>query len=240
MSSSTEPSATIRRSYAVGDVHGCCRTLEKMVEEALRLEKNDTLYLLGDYIDRGPDSKGVLDYLMQLSETGFDIRPLLGNHEEMLLQSAAGDDMSRRIWYFNGGFKTVQQFGVDAPTEIPPRYLDFLCKLPRVLSTDRYVLVHAGLDFSTPDPINDTSRNDMLWERGTFVDTGRLGGRTLVTGHTTNSLSEIENSLMTGHIMLDNGCWTKSETRFGNLVALDMDARRLIVVKNCDSAAQPG
>ena len=82
------------RRFVLGDVHGCYRTLRRVVEEVLKLGEGDTLYLLGDYIDRGPDSKGVLDYLLQLwLKTDISIQPLLGNHEKMLLNAVVrGED----------------------------------------------------------------------------------------------------------------------------------------------------
>jgi serine/threonine protein phosphatase 1 len=84
------------RRFAVGDIHGCSKTLKKMMEDVLLLEHEDMLFLMGDYIDRGPDSKGVLDYILQLLESGYDIRPLLGNHEEMML-IAATNPAARRL-----------------------------------------------------------------------------------------------------------------------------------------------
>ena len=222
-----------RRRFAVGDIHGCYKTLRKMVEEVLLLKPEDTLYLMGDYIDRGPDCVGVLDYLMHLRESGFDIQPLMGNHEEMLLDSIA-DPIVRRIWYINGGWRTIQQFGVDSPEEIPQRYLDFITHLPRILITEDYVLVHAGLDFSTYHPLQDTSRQFMLWTRDHRVDSVKLAGRTLITGHTVTPLFEIRKSLSTNHINLDNGCYSKGETCYGALVALDMDNRKLLVQKNIE------
>jgi len=224
----------VRRRFAVGDVHGCSRTLRQMVEAQLRLGADDTLYLLGDYIDRGPDSKGVLDYLMRLWEADYDIRPLLGNHEEMLLRSAQGDAEARRCWFGNGGRDTLQQFAVAAAADIPRRYLDFLGMLPRILSTDDYVLVHAGLDFSSADPIHDTSPHRMLWERDCRVDPAKLDGRTLLCGHTMTPLFDIRSSLTGNRICLDNGCWSKAEMGFGKLVAMDLDTRELILVENCD------
>lgn len=224
----------VRHRYAVGDIHGCCRTLRRMVEEELRLQKEDTLYLLGDYIDRGPDGRGVLDYLLQLWKDDYDIRPLLGNHEEMLLGSASGAEEVRRLWIANGGDATLRQFEVARPAEIPRRYLDFLSMLPRILTTGDYVLVHAGLDFRCADPVHDTSPMDMLWERYSQVDPAKLEGRTLLCGHTMTPLHEILASLPGSQICLDNGCCLKGMAGYGNLVALDMDARRLIVVENCD------
>ncbi|MDO9081163.1 MAG: metallophosphoesterase family protein, partial [Desulfuromonadales bacterium] len=140
------------RRFAVGDVHGCSKTLRALVEEKICLTADDTLYLLGDYIDRGPDSKGVLDYLLGLWKCNYDIRPLRGNHEQLLLDSVS-DPGSQRLWYNNGGWGTLREFGVTNPAEIPQLYRDFLGQLPRLIVTDDYVLTHAGLDFKTADPI---------------------------------------------------------------------------------------
>ncbi len=75
----------IKRLFAIGDVHGCLHELKNLVEQKLKLRTDDKLVLLGDYIDRGPDSKGVIDYIMTLQKKGFDVVPLKGNHELMLL-----------------------------------------------------------------------------------------------------------------------------------------------------------
>lgn len=221
------------RRFAIGDIHGCSKTFRKMVEEVVCLTPEDTLYLLGDYIDRGPDSRGVLDYLMHLSQSGFDIQPLRGNHEEMLLNSIA-DPVIRRIWYLNGGWDTIREFGVDSPAEIPQHYLEFIDHLRNIHITEDYVLVHAGLDFSTCNPLQDTSPHYMLWSRDYRVDSDKIGSRTLVTGHTVKPLSDIRKSLSTDHIYLDNGCFSKAENSYGSLVALDMDNRKLLVQKNIE------
>lgn len=224
----------VHRRFAVGDVHGCCRTLRAMVEDVIRLGPDNTLYLLGDYIDRGPDSKGVLDYLIQLWHEDYDIRPLLGNHEEMLLMAAAGDDAARQMWFGNGGWGTMQQLGAETPADIPQQYIDFLTMLPRILTISGYVFVHAGLDFRTSDPILETSPTAMLWERDYRVDPAKLRGCTLVCGHTVRLLSEICQSLTSSCVCLDNGCYDKGHIGFGNLVAFDLDTRELLVQNNCD------
>jgi serine/threonine protein phosphatase 1 len=225
--------AVKRRRFAVGDVHGCLRTLRTLVERQIDLKRHDTLYLVGDYLDRGPHSKGVLDYLMTLMEGGYDLRPLLGNHEEMALQAVA-DPKARAMWYANRGSATVAEFGVESPADIPARYLAFLASLPLILSCDDYVFVHAGLDFSAPDPLRDSPPTVMLWERNCEVQAEKLGGRTLVCGHTVTSLAQIRASLAKPVICLDNGCFAKEQPGWGNLVALDLDHRELLVQKNCD------
>lgn len=227
--------AKVRNRYAVGDVHGCCRTLKAMVEDVLRLEADDTLFLLGDYIDRGPDSKGVLDYLLQLKwERACDIRPLMGNHEELCLKAAGGDPQARDIWYGNGGGLSMQQFGVERPEDIPKRYLDFMATMPRILTEPDYVLVHAGLDFAAADPIRDTSPQFMIWARSERVQPKNIAGRTLVCGHTMKPFFAIRESLSTPVIHLDNGCFDKGHMGYGSLVALNLDTRELLVQENCE------
>lgn len=225
----------VRRRFVVGDVHGCSRTLRKLVEDAIKPGPDDILYLLGDYIDRGPDSKGVLDYLMELFMGDYDLRPLRGNHEQLLLD-AIDDPEAFTIWKGNGGYGTLQEFGVSHPRELPRRYLDFLNIMPLMHLLDDYVLVHAGLDFRNGSPISETSPRDLLWSRDYRVDPAKLGGRTLVTGHSRTPLFAIRNSLQGCHINLDNGCFSKGELGEGALAALNLDSRELIVVENCEPA----
>lgn len=223
----------VRRRFAIGDIHGCSQTLRKMMEDILQPDPDDILYLLGDYIDRGPDSKGVLDYLMELFMGDYDLRPLRGNHEQLLLD-AIEDPEVLIIWKGNGGYGTLKEFGVDHPRDLPKRYLDFLHCLPLMHLLDDYVLVHAGLDFRKPDPITETAISDLLWTRNNRVDPAKLGGRTLVTGHSCEPLYAIGESLQSYHINLDNGCYSKGELGQGALVVLNLDTRELLVQKNCD------
>lgn len=226
---------TAGRRFVLGDIHGCSRTFRRMVEEVLKLGEGDTLYLLGDYIDRGPDSKGVLDYLMQLCmKTDISIQPLLGNHEKMLLNAVARGEESWQFWYGNGGWATLQQFGVKKPIDIPQEYINFLSILPTLLTTDEYVLVHAGLHFGVADPVNDTPDFFRLWDRDYKVIPEKIGNRTLVVGHTMVDIHTIKNSLATHHIKLDNGCFDKGHIGFGSLVALDLDSREIIEIRNCE------
>ena len=79
------------KTWVIPDVHGCSKTLRYVVEEMIRLQKEDILFLLGDLIDRGPDSKGVIDYIMGLEARGYNVTTLRGNHEDYLLKAARAD-----------------------------------------------------------------------------------------------------------------------------------------------------
>jgi serine/threonine protein phosphatase 1 len=75
------------RLFAIGDIHGCFDSLKELVKNKIQLQKNDKLILLGDYIDRGNKSKEVIDFIIELLEKGYDVIPLMGNHEAMLLDA---------------------------------------------------------------------------------------------------------------------------------------------------------
>jgi serine/threonine protein phosphatase 1 len=221
--------------YVIGDVHGCCRTLRTLVENILMPQTDDAVFLLGDYIDRGPDSKGVLDYLVGLMERGdITVLPLMGNHEELCLRAALGDRFAARVWYDNGGLETLHQFGVERPEDIPQHYLDLIAAMPRIRIEPDYVLVHAGLDFETDDPLLETSALTMLWDRNLHPEPRNIGGRTLVCGHNVTPFPEIKASLATQVIHLDNGCFSRGNMDYGGLMALNLDTRQLLVQKNCE------
>ncbi len=220
------------RRFVVPDIHGCARTFRRLVHEVLRLERRDTLYLLGDLIDRGPDSKGVVDEVLRLRGEGFNVRPLRGNHEEMLL-NACFDRAMFRVWMLNGGNATLTSFGVEDPCELPPSYRAFFALLPTHLVLDDYVLVHAGLNFLADDPFSD--HEAMLWSRWNEVDPARIGGRRLVCGHTPRPLVAIRHSLATDRIRLDNGCVYGPAGGLGTLTALELDTLTLITQECLDA-----
>ena len=81
------------RVIAIGDVHGCSTTFRKMVLEEINVQKSDVVYCLGDYIDRGPDSKGVVDFIMELRAKGYTLHTLRGNHEQLMMDSLTRSEM---------------------------------------------------------------------------------------------------------------------------------------------------
>jgi serine/threonine protein phosphatase 1 len=218
------------RTFVIGDVHGCAATLRRLVEELLRPLPGERIYLLGDLIDRGPDSRGVLDFIFELRERGLSVESIRGNHEEMFLQ--ADDDYLQELWGANGGLATLASFRADGPGDIPHRYRDFLDSLPLFILLEEFVIVHAGLNFNRPSPFNDTEA--MLWTRSPFVDRQRIGGRRLICGHTPTPLTLLEASLNSGKIMLDNGCVFIDRPEMGNLAALELESMTLFLQPNID------
>lgn len=219
------------RIFVIGDIHGCAATLRRLVDDTLRPVPADRIYLLGDLIDRGPDSKGVLDFIFELRERGLSVASIRGNHEEMFLQASA-DHTYQGLWAANGGLTTLASFQADGPGDIPGRYRDFLGSLPLYILLDDFVIVHAGLNFTPSNPFEDTDA--MLWTRSPFVDRQRIGGRRLICGHTTVPLSRLQASLASSKIMLDNGCVFGGLPDMGNLAALELESMTLFLQPNID------
>lgn len=223
------------RTIVIADIHGCCRTFRHLIFEVVRLKKTDSLYLLGDLIDRGSDSKGVIDTILELQKTGYNVRPIRGNHEQMLLTSIyAPYDGSLSEWLDNGGFSTLKSYGVSHPEELG-RHVDILYSLPLYLITETHIFVHAGLDFALDDPLSHQGECAMFSKRGGDVNIAKLDGRVLVSGHTPLTISSIRSSLNTSHIRLDNGCvFGDALPGMGNLVALELESRVLHIQGNIE------
>ena len=219
------------RTFVIGDIHGCAATLRLLVDGVLRPRPADRIYLLGDLIDRGPDSRGALDFVFELLGRGLSVASIRGNHEEMLMQ-AGYDHHYLELWIANGGLATLASFQADGPGDIPRRYRDFLGSLPPFILLDDFILVHAGLNFDVQHPLTDT--NAMLWTRSSFVDRQRIGGRRLVCGHTPVTLTRLQGSLNSSKIMLDNGCVFGGLPETGNLAALELESMTLFLQPNID------
>src|SRR4051812_45480178 len=114
---------TTGRIIAIGDIHGCSAALAALVE-AIRPTPEDTLVPLGDYIDRGPDSRGVVEMLIRLSQECILV-PILGNHEEMLFAAYEGSS-GLQFWLRFGGVEALASYGVNRPQDIPERHFRFL------------------------------------------------------------------------------------------------------------------
>ncbi|HEY8402939.1 MAG TPA: metallophosphoesterase family protein [Cytophagaceae bacterium] len=224
------------RSFAVSDIHGCSKTFIALIENTIRLEKQDHLYLLGDYIDRGPDSKGVIDFILHLKEEGFQVRTLMGNHEKMLLDAYSDRDKVR-VWLMNGGEVAMESFKIDQLSDLPEKYIQFFKDLEYYILLDRYVLVHAGLNFNIPDPLSD--KEAMLWLRKYTVNPELIGGRMLVHGHTPQPLFKIEEDVAlanANHVIgIDAGCVFSTNDFYGHLCALQLDTMKAFFEKNIDS-----
>lgn len=230
----------MKQRWVIGDIHGCIRTFRHLVEEKISPSREDSLFLLGDLIDRGPGSKGVIDYIRSLQDQSLDVKIIRGNHEAMLLGAAASEEQFA-LWMHNGGAATLLDFGreVDAFTgpeiaaQIPPDYLAFFNGLPWYLETEGFFLVHAGLNASSMDPLLDT--DTMLWTRREVYHTAFLNGRVLIHGHTPVSLPAIRQRIEDPDARiynLDGGCVFRNYPGMGNLLALNLETGELKRVPN--------
>ncbi len=172
--------------YAIGDIHGCHDKLVRLMEKVLKdyNPAEDTLVFLGDYIDRGPDSFLVTDYLIRLKKHIPGIVFLRGNHEEMLSQYLTG--LERSSYLSNGGRQTLESYmahnsGTGMYT-VPREHLCFYSSLSLYYESEEYIFVHAGIREKVP--LEDQKPEDLLWIRSQFVYSSCDFGKRVVFGHT--------------------------------------------------------
>lgn len=204
----------LKRLLAVGDIHGC---LEKLVTLMAKVAPNeyDTIVFLGDYINRGPDSKGVIDFLLDLKINVPSIF-LLGNHEKMLLDNLSSPNLSFMV---NGGDKTLESYNSRDVRDIPSPHLTFFSELYPYYETDDFIFVHAGL--KPGYSLKDQSINDLVWIRDEFLYSEYDWGKTIVYGHTINRLPVLLNN----RIGLDTGCVYPLAEGYGHLSCCDVLTR---------------
>jgi len=221
----------MQRIFIIGDIHGCSKTFRKLVTEGIELTKSDKLYCIGDYIDRGNDSKGVIDYILELRKENYQVHTLRGNHEQMLMQSIESEDKFEH-WMRNGGAATLKSFGINSVKELNPVYMDFFKRTKYFIQTKKFILVHAGLNFAIPNPLTD--KKSMLWLRDYYVDKSCLNEMILIHGHNAKPNTFIRTQKFASPLNLDGGCVYKDKEGFGNLYALNFTERKLIEEKNID------
>ena len=195
------------RIIAIGDIHGCLKALEALLSE-LQVCRHDTVVVLGDIIDRGPSSCGVVERLKRLSEE-CRLITLMGNHEEMFLQAL--EDIDRQeFWLQHGGKEMLESYGVEDVewrgadmSAIPTSHIDFIRSFRLYFETDDCVFVHAGV---APNlPLSQQSTLDLLWRP---LEEERLyphySGKTVVVGHTPQPSGQV---LDRGFLKcIDTGC----------------------------------
>lgn len=171
------------RILAVGDIHGCFRSLS-LLAETVPFTDEDLVVTLGDYVDRGPDSKSVVEWVMQRTELGRCL-PLQGNHEIMMLAALTGR-MPMQHWLQFGGREALDSYAPSgrrgSSDDVPLEHLRFLhSQLHWYYETDSHIFVHAGL---APDvPMEEQQERDLFWERFDFI-APHNSGKKIVCGHT--------------------------------------------------------
>jgi len=237
----------MREHWVIPDIHGCAKTLKALIEDMVKPSKHDWLYFLGDYIDRGPGSKEVIDYLMNLQYEDYNIRTLMGNHEDYLIKSYEEEinlkslfglkykNRKKKEWLFHGGKETMESFKLEDLKDFPVKYLEWMKNLEYYIELENFILVHAGFNFNSEKPFEDT--NSMLWVREFDVDSNMAKNKKIIHGHVPVSLEFIDNSIKNKSykfIDLDNGCYMHDRVGYGNLVALELNSLEYKVQYNLD------
>ena len=181
-----------QRTFVIGDIHGCAMELQALIEwleVQVGVSDGDCVVFVGDYIDRGPNSQGVITALIDFKERHPHSVFLRGNHEEMLLQFLYRVGDVADMFPIHGGIKTALSYGVrnlDRPQAlreaIPQSHLSFLSSLHHMVVMPDFVIVHAGVDPSVP--LFNQEERHLLWIREEWLHVPHTVGRTVVFGHT--------------------------------------------------------
>ncbi|PLX78491.1 MAG: serine/threonine protein phosphatase [Desulfuromonas sp.] len=184
------------RLIAIGDIHGCLKELIGLLHR-IDPKPDDQLVFLGDYIDRGPESSGVVEYLLDLKRDFPRTIYLMGNHERMFLDFL--DDIDRLTFMINGGTMTLKSYQEEEKVRIPQHHIDFIRNLPLLHETEDHIFVHAGLKVDVE--LAQQQEQDMLWIREDFLNRDIDFGKVVVHGH-----SPVDKPTLTPHrIAIDTG-----------------------------------
>jgi len=181
------PVAGSGRLFALGDIHGCVDELTTMLT-AIGPARGDTVVFVGDYVDRGPAAREVIEVLNEYRRGEAEYVFLKGNHEDMMLSFLGLPGHYGESFLFNGGASTLESYGAasgDAESaweRLPPEHLKFLQSLATSYLHPPYLFVHAGI--SPLRQLEEQSVEDMLWIRQEFIFHPHQLGATVVFGHT--------------------------------------------------------
>ena len=203
------------RTIAIGDIHGCSAALDGLLE-ALDVSSEDTVIVLGDVVDRGPDVRGVLERLLEL-ENACRLVAILGNHEAMMLE-AIEHGQGCTAWTDCGGAATLASYG-NALGNVPDEHVEFLRRMRLTYEVETHCFIHAN--YVATLPLDRQPVSVALWEHLTyFVPPPHISGKCAVVGHTPQQSGEV---LDLGHIIcLDTYC-----VGGGTLTAMSFPQRQL-------------
>ncbi|MBN1106491.1 MAG: metallophosphoesterase [Deltaproteobacteria bacterium] len=189
------------RIFIVGDIHGCLDMLKRLMERLDWRPEKDRLIFLGDYVDRGRDSRGVIDYILKIMNTSQRVECLMGNHEMIFLDFLSGTDV--RTFLANGGACTLESYrrgeGWRGNLQVPEEHVLFLKSLKPWIELEDYYVVHAGLRPGVD--IRRQNLEDLVWIRDPFIYSKYDFGKRVIFGHTPFSTPLI----MENKIGLDTG-----------------------------------
>jgi serine/threonine protein phosphatase 1 len=214
------------RVIAIGDIHGSAAALAAMVR-AIKPTVKDTLIILGDCVDRGPDSRGVIELLFSLRKC-CRLVPILGNHEEMMLDHLDGRE-PRHAWLPFGGESTLRSYKSAGIAEgIDPAHVDYVRTWKNFYEHDDHFFVHGAYDDQLP--LNYQDWQNLRWHSlRTSVPRPHFSGKTAIVGHTSQKDGKIWDL---GHVVcIDTYCWgggwlTALDVTTGDTWQVDREGRR--------------
>lgn len=181
-----------RRVFAFGDIHGCYDELERVLQFLFNKQSagaEDQVIFIGDYIDRGPASRQVIERLIRLKEELPKTVFLKGNHEDMLLDFLGLGGSSGEVYLANGGVDFFKSYGIvpegplsDIRARLPESHLEFLTSLEHGVSLGEFLFVHAGIDPQLE--LSQQKAHTLMWVRAQFIQKEHNAGKTVVFGHT--------------------------------------------------------
>lgn len=170
------------RTFAFGDIHGCNQLLTALLNK-IAPQPNDTLIFLGDLIDRGHDSKGVIDTIWQYEKL-CNVITIMGNHEEMMINAIKYAD-ERKYWFKYGGIETMQSFHQTADLHgilaIPYEYINWLKRLKPYYEMGDFIFSHATPYYHLP--MENQSNHGLRWRFLEQDDIGHITGKKIICGH---------------------------------------------------------
>lgn len=215
-----------QKYIAIGDVHGCARSLEALLRKFDDIDdyEDRTIVFVGDYIDRGPDSRGVVDIILEYRKYR-DVITLRGNHEQMLLDAYHRQDYS--LWMINGGQTTLDSYDSSpGDINIPQEHVDFYKETKLYYDTPEYFFVHAGAPPEQPIEKSlqqkDISRY-FLWERAHLNAFETAWEKTVVFGHTPRPHPLVKDKM----VGIDTGC-VYDRLGYGRLTAALLPEKKFI------------
>jgi len=216
---------------AIGDIHGCPQSLDALLAR-IDPSPDDHLLFVGDYIDRGPNSKAVIDRLLDLRED-VPCTFLRGNHEAMMIEYL--DSGAFSLWRMNGGVSTLQSYLTEddsSEIKIPAPHVEFVRETKLCHETDDYLFVHAGLEagLTIEENLENPDEEVLLWEREHLNASEVAWEKPVVCGHTPRPEPINRENL----ILIDTGCVYHMKPGMGRLTAVYLPEREFIDVPYAD------
>ncbi|MNO40131.1 Serine/threonine-protein phosphatase 1 [compost metagenome] len=212
------------RKLVISDIHGCYDELSELLSKVKYIPSEDQLILLGDYCDRGPKSKEVIEQVRRLVQQGNDVIALRGNHDQLFIDAMENNENA--IWIENGGLSTIQSYvgkdwfktGFNYPEYNKAKafikmyyqhHIDFLKSLPLYAEDDRHLFTHAGIDPAYSGDLQSHPDNIFLWGTKQFISSDHLLSKNVVFGHIPTKRIHASADIWFGNkkIGMDGGCY---------------------------------